>query len=76
VPDFDPNRTIATRGTVVETKDVARLSSSAQLRDLEAYATSRGVPLEIFTNAAGPSRGRLAQSIRAGRVRLTPIPGG
>jgi hypothetical protein len=42
VPAFDPAATIAARGTIVEVKDVATLTSSPQLRDLVAYAQSRG----------------------------------
>lgn len=75
VPDFDPALTIASRGTVVEVKNVqGTLSISPQLRDLAAFANSRGVPLEIFTNAAEPSRGDLFNLIQSGRVILTPIP--
>lgn len=76
VPDFNPfgsTGTIATRGTVVEVKDVARLSSSPQLRDLVGFAQSQGVPLEIFTNAALPVRGQLAQWIRSGQVIISPL---
>ena len=74
VPDFDPALTIAARGTVVEVKDVQRLSTTNQLRDLIAYARRKGVPLEIFTNAPAPTRGELADAIAQGRVILRPIP--
>jgi RHS repeat-associated protein len=74
IPDFDPARTIATRGTVVEVKNVqGTLSITPQLRDLAGYANSRGVPLEIFTNAAAPTRGELFNLIQQGRVILTPF---
>ena len=74
IPDFDPARTIATRGTVVEVKNVqGTLSITPQLRDLAGYASSRGAPLEIFTNAAAPTRGELFNLIQQGRVILTPF---
>lgn len=74
VPDFSPDRTINTRGTVVEIKNVQSLSITPQLRDLSSYAQSRNVPLEIFTNAPPPTRGELARLIEQNRVILTPIP--
>lgn len=74
VPDFDPARTIATRGTIVEVKDVQRLSISPQLKDLAAEAIARDVQLEIFTNAPAPLRGELARLIEQRRVILTPLP--
>lgn len=74
VPDFDPAQTIATRGSIVEVKDVRRLSSSPQLRDLVAYAESRNVPLEIFTNAPVPTRGEIPRWIARGRVVIQPLP--
>lgn len=74
VPDFDPARTIATRGTLVEVKNVQRLSITPQLRDLANEARARRVQLEIFTNAPKPSRGELAKQIARRRVILTPLP--
>lgn len=58
----------------MEVKDVRKITSSGQLRDLEDFAQSRGVPLELFTNAPAPSSGRLADSIREERVILRRIP--
>ena len=75
VPDFDPARTIEKYGAVMESKDVSRLSSTQQLRDLEAYAQSQGVPLVIFSDAHAPRTGQLARSIRRGDVIVRPIPG-
>lgn len=74
IPDFNPDATIRTRGTIVEVKNVEKISISPQLRDMADYAQSRGVPLEIFTNAPKPSRGELRDLIDAGDVILTPIP--
>ena len=65
---------ISTRGTVVEVKDVARLTSSPQLRDLVQYAQSLEVPLEIFTNAQLPQSGQLAGWIERGVVTIRPLP--
>ncbi len=77
VPDFNPfgsSGTIATRGTVVEVKNVAQLSSSAQLRDLVGIAQIQGVPLEIFTNAAAlPRSGQLFDWIQSGQVIISPL---
>jgi RHS repeat-associated protein len=74
VPDFSPAATIAARGTVVEVKNVQVLKITQQLRDLIAYARSRGVPLEIFTNGRVPATGELAGEIAAGRVVIRRIP--
>jgi RHS repeat-associated protein len=74
VPDFNPTLTIAARGSVVEVKDVARLSATSQLRDLVSYAQGQGVPLEIFTNANLPSSGELFSWIQSGQVTISPIP--
>lgn len=74
VPDFDPVLTIARRGTIVEVKDVARLSSTPQLRDLHDLAVREGVKLEIFTNAPLPSRGDLFKWFKAGDLILSPLP--
>jgi Restriction endonuclease fold toxin 7 len=73
VPDFDPELTINARNAVVEVKDVARLTLSSQLRDMVAYAQSRGVPLEIFTNGRLRRRGQLADWIGEGVVVILPL---
>ena len=73
IPDFNPAATIAARGTVVEVKAVQELSVTPQLRDLVTYATSKGVPLEIFTNAKLPATGELANWIKAGQVIISPL---
>jgi hypothetical protein len=73
VPDFNPALTIAARGTVVEVKNVGRLSLSPQLRDMFEYARRQGVPLEIFTNAKLPQSGQLADWIRRGLVVISPL---
>ncbi len=61
------------RGTVVEVKDVARLTMTHQLRDFLAEAQRRGVPLEIFTNA-GYVSGTLRWLEQAKQVIISPIP--
>ncbi len=73
VPDFNPDRTILARGSVVEVKNVQELSATPQLRDLVTYAQGRGVPLEIFTNAKLPATGELANWIKAGQVIISPL---
>lgn len=55
-------------------KDLARLEYRSQLRDLVAYAQSRGVPLEIFTNGRLPQSGALAGLMQRGDVIISPIP--
>jgi RHS repeat-associated protein len=74
VPDFDPNITMAVRGSIVEVKNVQRLYITPQLRDLADEASKRRGFLEIFTNAPAPARGDLADLIRENIVRLRPIP--
>ncbi|MEA2535961.1 MAG: Restriction endonuclease fold toxin 7 [Chloroflexota bacterium] len=74
VPDFSPLLTILLRGAVVEVKNVATLKWSQQLADLLAYAQSKGAILEIWTNAAAPAAGKLADAIERGWVKLVPIP--
>ena len=74
VPDFNPTLTIPARGTVVEVKDMLRLSASPQLRDDVAFAQGLGVPLEIFTNATLPGSGELFNWIQSGQVIISPIP--
>ncbi len=76
VPDFDPAKTIRTRGTVVEVKNLdasKTISISDQIRDLVKFAEKKGVPLEIFTNAKEPTKGALKTLIDQGKVILTPI---
>ena len=75
IPDFDPDLTIPSRGTVVEVKNVQELQISDQIRDLLDYANNgRGVPLEIFTNGRLPVSGELFNFINSGRIIITPIP--
>jgi hypothetical protein len=73
IPDFPPEVTIQFRGSVVEVKNVGRLSITPQLRDLATYAEARGVTLEIFTNAPQPLRGQLADLVASGVVTIQPI---
>ena len=73
IPDFPPDVTISFRGSVVEVKNVKGLSITPQLRDLAAYAQSRGATLEIFTNAPVPLRGEIADLIAIGVVSIRPI---
>lgn len=73
IPDFPPEVTIRVRGSVVEVKNVKNLSITPQLRDLAAYAQSRGATLEIFTNAPAPLRGELADLIASGIVVIRPL---
>ena len=73
VPDFGPQATIARRGSIVEVKNVARLKMTPQLWDLiEQVRVARlrdpKIVLEVFTNGAIPTRGKLARL-------LTPRPG-
>ena len=74
MPDFPTKLTIKLRQTIVEVKNVKKLSDSAQIRDLIEFAQSNNVVLEIFTNAKAPSSGGLADAIEAGFVILSPIP--
>lgn len=74
VPDFDPNASMALRGTCMECKDLGRLVSSPQLRDLQTNANNLGGPLEIWTNATLPKSGQLFDAIQAGDVITKPIP--
>jgi hypothetical protein len=48
ITDFPTAATIATRGTIVESKYVMELSRTKQIRDFQAIAKAEGVPLEIF----------------------------
>jgi len=73
VPDFDPALTVAARGSIVEVKNIRRLSATPQLRDLVAYAQSQGVPLELFTDAALPGSGQLDRWIRSGVVIIRSL---
>ncbi len=61
------------RRTARQVKDVARLSSSPQLRDLVGFGQGRGVPVEIFTNATSPQSGQLCNWIRSGQVISSPL---
>ena len=63
------------RRTARQVKDVARLSSSPQLRDLVGFGQGqgRGVPVEIFTNAMSPQSGQLYNWIRSGQVISSPL---
>jgi hypothetical protein len=74
VTDFAPALTIPARGSIVEVKDVQRIYSTKQLRNLEKGARARTVRLEIFTDAPMPKRGKLRESIDEGWVFLSPIP--
>ena len=77
IPDlqvFGPNASLAVRGSIIEVKNVTRLSGRLQIRDLAAQARSLGGYLEIFTNAPEPSRGVLRNLIDAGDVVLRPLP--
>jgi hypothetical protein len=73
VPDFDPEKTLRERGTVVEVKNyTGDIRMSGQLRDLKDYAEKRGGKLEIFTNAT--PQGELARMVRDQEVIIRPIP--
>jgi RHS repeat-associated protein len=74
IPDFPPQVTIRMRGSIVEVKDIQGLAITPQLRDLAAFAQSRGAVLEIFTSAPVPVRGALADLIGSGVVRVKPLP--
>ncbi|TCO55791.1 RHS repeat-associated core domain-containing protein [Actinocrispum wychmicini] len=78
VPDFNVDRSIAERGTLLESKDLARLEYRGQIRDLEAEANEgRGVPLEIVvrpgSGTALPKSGGLVDAINAERIIITPL---
>jgi hypothetical protein len=74
VTDFAPALTVAARGTIVEVKDVLRITSTKQLREIEKGARARSRRLEIFTDAPMPKRGKLRESIDEGWVFFSPIP--
>ncbi len=76
IPDFDPNITVQTRGTVVEVKNVTNpLSDTPQLRDLQNTANNDfGVPLEIFTNSPPGPNSRLTGQADLGNIIFSPIP--
>lgn len=77
IPDlavFGPGCSLALRGSIIEVKNVSRLSGSRQIRDLAQAAQDLGGHLEIFTNAPIPSRGILRDLIDQGRVVINPLP--
>ena len=74
IPDFPPGITIRVRGSIVEVKGLKRLQILPQLRDLAAEAKRLGVTVEIFTNAPAPVRGELANLIKRGLVKISPLP--
>lgn len=78
IPDFDVDDSIAKRGTMLESKDVADLEYRGQIRDFEAHANDvLGVPLEIVvrpgTGTRIPQTGGLADAIKSGRIIVTPL---
>jgi hypothetical protein len=80
VPDFGPEATIARRGSIVEVKNVTRLTRTPQLEDLveqvrlESIGRGRRIVLEIRTNAPPPMRGWVAERIDEGIIRIKSIP--
>lgn len=77
IPDlqvFGPNASLVRRGSIIEVKNVTRLSGTRQIRDLAEQARSLGGRLEIFTNAPAPTRGKLFDLIQDGSVILRPLP--
>ena len=75
IPDFPPEVTLGSRGSIVEVKNVKDLSITPQLRDLAEHARSQGGTLEIFTNAPIPRSGELRRLIDQKVVRIIPLPG-
>jgi hypothetical protein len=78
IPDFDVDQSIATRGTMLESKDVGELEYRSQIQDFESYANDvTGVPLEIVvrpgSGTALPTSGGLVDAINAGRIIITPL---
>jgi hypothetical protein len=78
IPDFDVDDSVAKRGTMMESKDVADLEYRGQIRDFEAHANDvLGVPLEIVvrpgTGTRVPQTGGLADAIKSGRIIVTPL---
>lgn len=62
------------RRTAREIKDVARQSSSPQLRDRVGFGQGQGFPVEIIiTNATSPQSGQLYNWIRSGQVMGSPL---
>ena len=64
IPDlkvFGPDASLSVRGSIIEVKDVTRISGTRQIRDLANQAQSLGGRLEIFTrtNTRIPQTGRL-----------------
>lgn len=51
VPDFKPAESIPNRGTLMESKNTAKLNDSPQLKDLSKAAKDMGVPIEVITNS-------------------------
>lgn len=77
IPDlavFGPNASATLRGSIIEVKNVSRLSGTRQIQDLLGFARGNGLRLEIFSNARAPKRGILADAIRSGDVILRRIP--
>jgi RHS repeat-associated protein len=80
IPDlkvFGPDASLSIRGSIIEVKDVTRLSGTRQIRDLAAEAQKLGGRLEIFTrgNTRIPKTGVLADLIESGAVVIGKIPG-
>jgi hypothetical protein len=77
IPDlkpFGPNASLAVRGSIVEIKNIKRLSATPQLIDLANEAHGAGGHLEIFTNATAPKKGKLANLIQQNKVVIRPLP--
>ena len=77
IPDmqvFGPNASLSRRGSIIEVKNVSRLTGTKQIRDLAQAAQDIGGHLEIFTNASIPQKGNLARLIKSGHVVIRQIP--
>ncbi|WP_203909570.1 FG-GAP-like repeat-containing protein [Rhizocola hellebori] len=74
-PDFRIEESIKQRGTILESKDVAKLEFRGQLRSMMASARSMGVPLEIVVRPTTiiPNSGGLARAIARGWIRITRL---
>ncbi len=71
---FGLEGSIIQRGSIIEVKDVKRLQGRRQIRDLIAYARSKSLVIEIYSDASIPSRGVIADAVATGLVVLKGIP--
>ena len=71
---FYDEGSINIRGTIIEVKDVKRISASGQLDDMITFAKQNHFRLEIWTDAPVPGTGRLKDAVDKGTVKFVPLP--